>query len=350
MKTLRLWEQTVPAIPMATVWTLNDLSEFKGKQALFAKQSPQKLKALKEHAIIESAVSSNRIEGIEIEQKRIGTVMFGKKHLADRNEEEIRGYQRALSWIHADNRKIPISTETILKLHSLSHPGVWDSGKFKDKEGEIIEKRPDGKVFIRFKPLSARETPDAIEDICSLSNSLIRNHEIPPLTIWGAFNLDFLCIHPFRDGNGRVSRLLLLLMMYHCGFEAGRYVSLERIIENNKERYYETLLQSSMNWHDGKHDPWPYVNYLLYTLKELYREFESRYEGAGFSLGEKTETVMRTVHSFVGDFHISELQRNCSEVSIDMIRKVLKDMRAQGKIQCIGRGKHAKWKSLLGNR
>jgi Fic family protein len=350
MKTLKLWEGSIPVIPTTTVWMLNDLSEFKGKQELFTKQSPQKLKALKEHALIESAVSSNRIEGVEIDQKRIGTVIFGKKRLQDRDEEEVRGYQRALSWIHSENRKIPLSHETILRLHCLSHPDTWDSGKFKEKDGEIIEKRPDGGISIRFKPLSARETPEAVRDICSLANSLMRNREIPALAVWAAFNLDFLCIHPFRDGNGRVSRLLLLLMLYHQGFEVGRYISLERIIEQNKERYYETLLQSSRSWHGTKHDPWPYVNYLLYALKEIYREFESRYENTVIPLGEKTETVVRAVCSFNGNFHISQLQKACPEVSIDMIRKVLKNMRDNGDAKCVGRGKLAQWKSLSGNR
>lgn len=350
MKTLKLWEASVPVIPTATVWLLNDLAEFKGKQELFTKQSPQKLKVLKEHSLIESAVSSNRIEGVEIEQKRIGTVIFGKNHLQDRNEEEVRGYQKALSWVHSENRKIPVSPETILKLHGLSHPDTWDSGKFKEKDGEIIEKRPDGEVLIRFKPVSAWKTPDAVRDLCSLADSLIRNRKIPPLTVWAAFNLDFLCIHPFRDGNGRVSRLLLLLTLYHQGFEAGKYISLERIIEQSKERYYETLLKSSKDWHETKHDPWQYVNYLLYTLKELYREFESRYENATIPVGGKTETVTRAVHSFNENFHISQLQKACPEVSIDMIRKVLKDMRDNGDVKCVGRGKLAQWKSLSGNR
>ncbi len=350
MKTLRLWEKSVPAIPTSTIWLLNELSEYKGKQELFIRQSPQKLKALKEHALIESAVSSNRIEGVEIDQKRIGTVIFGKGHLTDRDEEEVRGYQKALGWIHSVSQKIEISPKTILKLHGMSHPASWDSGKFKEKDGEIIEKHPDGGVSIRFKPLSAKETPDAVKGICSIADSILREREIPPLVIWAAFNLDFLCIHPFRDGNGRVSRLLLLLMLYHQGYEAGRYISLERMIEQSKDRYYETLLQSSKGWHDSRHDPWPYINYLLYTIKGLYREFESRYGNTALPMGEKTEAVGRAIRSFEGNFHISQLQKACPGVSIDLIRKILKDMSARGDLKCSGRGKKAYWVIGNGNR
>ncbi len=349
MKTLEKFAHSIPTIPMATVWLLNDLAESRGRQDLFIKQSPQRLKKLMEHALIESAVSSNRIEGVEVDQQRVGTVVFGKSHLQDRNEEEVRGYQAALSWIHAENENIPISTATILRLHELSHPGVWDSGKLKEKDGEIIEKHPNGRVTVRFRPLSAVETPGATADLCRYTDILLKQREIPPLIIWAAQNLDFLCIHPFRDGNGRVSRLLLLLMLYHLGYRAGRYISLERIIEQTKDRYYETLQQSSRGWHDGQNDPWPFINYLLYSLKSLYQEFEDRYENTRLPLGEKTGTIRAAIMSFPAPFHIGELHKKCPEVSLDMIRKVLKDMQLRGEIKCLGRGKKACW-TLLGNR
>ncbi len=349
MNTVSQWKSTLPKIPMGSVWLLNDLSEYRGKQELFTRQSPQRLKALREHALIESAVCSNRIEGVEVDQKRIGTVLFGKGHLQDRDEEEVRGYQQALSWIHSGGTAIPLSVETILKLHATTRPNIWDSGCFKKDDGEIIEKHPDGRVTLRFKPLSAAETPKALETLCTDLQRLLRDGEVPPLLLLAAFNLDFLCIHPFRDGNGRVSRLLLLLLMYHLGFEAGRYISLERIIEQSKERYYDTLRDSSQGWHEAEHNPWPYINYLLYTIKELYQEFEERYENMALPFGEKTKTVLNAINSFPGDFHITELQKRCPEVSIDLIRKVLGRMKKDGEILCKGRGKLARW-SLLGNR
>ena len=346
MKTLEKFSQSKPQIPLATVWLLNELAEFRGKQELFTRQSPQRLRRLMEHAVIESAVASNRIEGVEIEQKRVGTVLFGKSHLNDRNEEELRGYQEALAWIHEKQSDIPLNTKTILRLHKLSHPKGWDSGKFKEADGEIIETLPDGRVSVRFKPLSARETPSAVASMCSLWSDLMRNQDIPPLVLWAAQNLDFLCIHPFRDGNGRASRLLLLLSLYHLGYNAGRYISLERIIEQGKDRYYATLQDSSRGWHDGKHDPWPYVNYLLHTLKTLYQEFEARYETTSLPPGEKTEVVQKAVEGFPGPFHVTELHKKCPEVSLDMIRKILQSMRLEGKVECLGRGKQARWQRI----
>lgn len=346
MKTLLLFEQQAPQIPIATVWLLSDLAEFKGKQELFARQSPQKLERLREHALIESAVASNRIEGIEIERTRIGTVVFGNGGLRDRNEEEVRGYQDALSWIHEYHEETALTVETMLKLHHMARPGGWDSGLLKEKDGEIIEKQPDGRVSVRFRPLSARETPDALHGLCELWDSLLRNAEVPPLVLWAASNLDFLCIHPFRDGNGRVARLLLLLQLYRLGFHAGRFISLERIIEQSKDRYYDTLQISSQSWRDGNHDPWPYINYLLNILRMLYAEFAQRFDDARPVRGEKTETIRVAIKRFVVPFHISELQRDCPGVSLDLIRKALKDLRASGEVECIGRGKHARWRVM----
>jgi len=258
----------------------------------------------------------------------------------------VRGYQAALALIHEQQASLVLSPELILKLHALTRPEIWDSGQFKKADGEIIEKHPDGRVTVRFRPLTARETPAAMDQLCSLSERALREMQVPPLIVWAAQNLDFLCIHPFRDGNGRVSRLLLLLSLYHLGFAAGRYISLERIIEQSKERYYETLHASSQGWHDGRHDMWPYVNYLLYTLKELYADFQSRYENTPLPLGEKTEAVRQAVNGFPGAFHVTELHKKCPEVSLDLIRKVLKDMALDKSIECLGRGKQAQWRRI----
>lgn len=349
LNTLEIFCKQPPQIPMATIWLLNDLAEYRGKQELFTKQSPQKLAKLKEHAIIESAISSNRIEGVEIDQKRVGTVVFGKGLLQDREEEEVRGYQSALALIHGDNAALKISPATIKRLHGMTRPNIWDSGKFKKDDGEIIEKHPDGRVTVRFKPTPAAETPEAVKRLCGLSGDLLRNQEIPSLIIWASQNLDFLCIHPFRDGNGRVSRLLLLLSLYHLGFEAGRYISLERLIEQSKARYYETLRQSSQGWHERKHDPWPYINYLLYTLRELYQAFERRVGEIRTSRGDKTELIMDAIALFSAPFHVTELQKRSPGVSLDMIRKILKDLTSEGRIECTGRGKKALWR-VLGNK
>ncbi|MDD5482959.1 MAG: Fic family protein [Kiritimatiellae bacterium] len=344
MKTLELIQDRRLQIPMSVSWYLSDIGKAQGLQELFARQSPQRLKALKEHAIAQSAISSNRIEGVEIDRSRVGTVVFGHPTLKNRDEEEVAGYRDALNLIHTSGYALPISEETILKLHKLSRGNVWDAGQYKDKPVDIIEKFPGGGERIRFRSVAPVETPDFTRKLISLWRDQSRDHDISPLIVMAAFNLDFLCIHPFRDGNGRVSRLLLLLTAYHLGIEVGRYISLERLIEENKERYYETLQQSSQGWHDGKHDPWPYVGYLLFIIRKAYDEFEQRAGELGVPKGEKTAAILRAIEQSPCLFAISDIQNACPGVSVDMIRRILKGLKADGRVECLGMGRNARWK------
>jgi Fic family protein len=346
MKTIESFLKKPPAIPSSCAWYLGAIAEAKGRQDLFTRQSPQRLKALREHALIQSAVSSNRIEGITIDQTRVATVVLGKPLLRDRNEEEIGGYREALKLIHEKNQKLDISRETILHLHKLTRGDIWDAGKFKEKDGDIIEKHPDGSVRIRFKTVSAKQTPGSMSRLIALWNEPSGYEKIPYPILLAAFNLDFLCIHPFRDGNGRVSRLLLLLQAYHGGLEVGRYISLERLIEDNKERYYETLAESSHGWHEGKHDPWPYIQFVLYIVKSAYKEFEERLGAIKSPRGEKRSLVVEAIKKAAGPFTVRELQHTFPGISIDMIRLVLKQMRKSGDIECLGRGQSAQWRKV----
>ena len=343
MMSLRQMARRPETIPATTAWYLADLAEARGKQELFTKQSPQKLKVLREHALIESAVSSNRIEGVTVDQARVRAVFFGKSPLRDRDEEEVRGYRDALKLIHEQGGKLSISEETILKLHRLCRGDIWDAGKYKEKDGDIIERYSDGRERVRFKTVKAAKTPLYMRDLIEMWGPCLTEKWVHPLIAMAAFNLDFLCIHPFRDGNGRVSRLLLLLQCYHFGYEVGRYISLERLIEQNKERYYETLEQSSQGWHEGKHDPWPYINYTLYTLKTAYREFEERVGQIASPKGAKTELVTTAIRRHLAPFRISDIQKECPGVSLFLIRSVLKNLRSSGKVKCLGRGQSAEW-------
>jgi Fic family protein len=322
---------------------LADLGEARGKRELFTRQAPQKLKVLREHALIESAVSSNRIEGVVVDQARILTIVFGKALLRDRNEEEVRGYRDALQLIYEKGSRLPVSEETILKLHRTIRGEIWDAGEYKKEESGIIEKYPDGRVRVRFKTVEAANTPAFMRESVDLWNRCLLEQQVHPLVALAAFNLDFLCIHPFRDGNGRVSRRLLLLQCYHLGYEVGRYISLERLSEQNKERYYETLEQSSGGRHEGQHDPWPYVNYVLYILKTAYREFEERVGQTVSPKGAKMELITRAIERMTGPFRVADIQRECPGVSIDLIRRVLKDLRSSGQVECLGRGQNAEW-------
>lgn len=347
MKTLEQFIAQAPDIPMVTAWSLTELAEMKGHQDLFTKQSPERLKALKEHAVIESAVASNRIEGVVIDKDRAKAVVLGKGRLRDRNEEEVRNYQKALKWIHESAGGIPLSISTVCRLHEICRGQMWDSGKFKEKDGDIIETFPDGGSRVRFRTLSAVLTPPAMERWAESWDQLIADRRIPGLVLLAASNLDFLCIHPFRDGNGRASRLLLLLQLYQLGYEVGRYVSIERTIEQNKDRYYETLQQSSQGWHEGRHDPWPYINYVLFILKQSYEDFEQRIGEVKVEKGGKTALVKGAVLREDALFTLADIESACPGVSRDMIRRVLWNMQKSGNVECVKRGPGATWRKRM---
>jgi len=346
VKTLELIQSGKLSVPMTASWYLSEIGRAMGVQELFTRQSPQRLKVLREHAIAQSVVSSNRIEGVEIDQKRVATVVFGHPALQDRDEIEVAGYRDALNLIHEKGKNLPISVETMLKLHGLTRGDIWDAGQFKDKPVDIIEKFPDGTQTIRFRSVSPENTPTYTQTLMLGWGDLVRERTISPIVLLAAVNLDFLCIHPFRDGNGRVSRLLLLLTAYHVGMDVGRYISLERIIEENKERYYETLRQSSQGWHDGKHDPWPYIGYLLFVFKTAYAEFEQRVGQIRDQRGAKTAMIEAVIQQQLGAFSLAELEASCPGVSRDMIRKILLDLQRAGKIRCIKRGRSASWERI----
>lgn len=346
MKSLDQLKNSLSGIPLATSWYISSLDEYKGKQELYIRQSPQKLKRLKEHAIIESSMSSNRLEGVTVENSRIETVVFGNSHLRDRDEEEVRGYQNALRWIHESSHKIEINVETILKLHQLCKGNIWDAGKLKEKQVDITEKLPGGQERVRFKSPGAKESKVMLEQLIELWHEQIKERRIPPLVLLAAFNLDFLSVHPFRDGNGRVSRLLLLLGLYQCGYEVGRYMSIEKIIEENKERYYETLKESSRNWMKGKSDIWPYGNYLFFVLKEAYRQLDERIKSLPGSRGSKSDMVLEYIKNAIGRFSVADIKYHTPGVGIDLIRKLLKELQKEGKIKSTGRGRNAKWEKV----
>ncbi|MCL5772684.1 MAG: Fic family protein [Actinobacteria bacterium] len=346
MKTLELFSKKTIQIPVQTTWYLTDISYMQGMQELYKKQIPQRLKVLREHALIESAVSSNRIEGIEVDKSRIGTLIFGKPLLRDRNEEEIKGYRDALNLIHTQTTKLSISEKTILQLHRLCRGDIWDAGKYKEKDVDIIQKYADGRERIRFKTVSSQETPETMKKTISLWQEGIEEKWIHPLILMAALNLDFLCIHPFRDGNGRVSRLLLLLNCYHTGIEVGWYISIERLIEVHKERYYETLEESSYGWYEGKHNPWSYINFILFILNSAYKEFKERVGEVKEIRGMKTEIVHSVIKQQKVPFSIANIQKQCPGVSIDMIRHILKKLQATGKVKCLGQGKYAQWENV----
>lgn len=334
-------------LPLSSVWLMNSIAEYKGKQELYAKQSPQVLKTLLEIALIESAESSNRIEGVTVDRARLKPLVIGHSKPRDRSEEEVAGYRRALDLIHKKYQSLKVTPETIKELHHLCRGELWDAGKWKEKDNDIIRKHPDGRVEVIFKPVGADKTPEMMKQSCLAYENSVNQLKYPDLYAVACLVLDFLSIHPFRDGNGRVSRLLTLLALYQHGFMVGKYISLERVVEQSKETYYEMLNKSSQGWHEAKHDVIPWFNYFLGIVLETYKEFEERAGSVKHSRGAKTEIIIKAAESQHGDFTISDIERACPNVSRVMIKKVLTQLQKDKKIKSLGKGQSAKWARVL---
>ena len=244
-----------------------------------------------------------------MDDKRVATLIFGSPALRDRDEAQLQGYRAALDGIHREGASLEVAQETIRRLHRLTRGEIWDAGKYKESAEPIIERYADGTSRVRFMPVQAgAPTEAAMAELIALWTALHRERRVNPLVLMAGFVLDFLCIHPFRDGNGRVSRLLMLLLSYHAGAEVGRYISLERLVEQNKDRYYETLQQSSQGWHEGKHNPWPFINYALWIVKQAYQEFEERVGETAEPMGAKAALVQQAIRRQQGSFSLAELE------------------------------------------
>lgn len=332
------------ALSQGTVWLLTDIAEAKGRHELYAKQAPQLLKALREAALVQSVESSNRIEGVTVAPARLRPLVVGNARPQDSSEEDIRGYRQALQLIHTSWRDLPITPPTLQRLHRTAFQGAGDAGQWKQVENEIIEFREGAAPIVRFRPVSVVDTPAAIEELCLSYRHIITQGEAATVVAVAALILDFLCVHPFRDGNGRVARLLSLLALYHHGHEVGRYISLERLIEESKDDYYEALRHSSEHWHAGQHDLPPWLNYFAAVIRRAYREFERRAGDVKTPRGAKTALVTAAIDAFPGDFTLAELERACPGVSRDMVRRVLMDLRKSGQVRCLGRGPGAAWR------
>ena len=279
MMTFRRQDLSKTRLPPGTVWLLEKLAESKKKQAVYEKQLGRTLNSLQEIALIEGAESSNRIDGVTVEPERLRLLVLGDARPRDRSEEEIIGYRNALRWIHQNHANVAIEPAILKRLHTIAQEGtVGDAGQWKESQNEIVELDPEGRLEVRFEPVEPALVPSAVEELCLAYKHSTDQLKITPLLAVACLVFDFLCIHPFREANGRVSRLLTLLALYHHGHNVGRYISLERIIERSKESYYEALQTSSVGWRDGSHDIMPWFHYFLSTIHIAYREFEERVE------------------------------------------------------------------------
>lgn len=311
-----------------------------GKQEMYLKQRPEELEKLVEIAKVQSTEASNAIEGIVTTSTRIKQLVEEKTTPKNRDEQEIAGYRDVLNIIHENFDAIPITQNYILQLHKIlySHMNNPMAGRTKSVQNYISATYPDGHVETLFTPLAPYDTPEALNRICEEYNRVIGNMEVEPLIAIPIFIHDFLCIHPFNDGNGRMSRLLTTLLLYRNGFYVGKYISLEAKIAKNKDLYYNALGQTQIGWHEGTEDAVPFIKYLLGTVLSAYKDFEERFELVETKL-PALETVRRATLNKIGRFTKQDIRELCPSLSISSIEGALRKLVASGELKREGSGK-----------
>lgn len=314
--------------------------KFAGKQELYLKQRPDELGKLVEIAKIQSTEASNAIEGIVTTNTRIKQLVEEKTTPKNRDEEEIAGYRDVLNIIHQNFDAIPITQNYILQLHKIlcSHVNNPVAGRTKTVQNYINATYPDGHTEVLFTPLTPFETPEALDKICEEYSRVIGNYEVEPLLVIPIFIHDFLCIHPFNDGNGRMSRLLTTLLLYRSGFYVGKYISLEAKIAKNKDLYYDALRRSQDGWHEGKEDVIPFIKYLLGTIIAAYRDFEDRFAIVEEKL-PAIEMVRKAMQNKIGKFNKQDIRELCPVLSVSSIEGSLRKLVQEGELRREGSGK-----------
>lgn len=319
------------------------IHECKGRQDLFIRQKPVELGRLVEIAKIQSTESSNKIEGIVTTSTRMKQLFAEKVAPKNRDEDEIMGYRDVLTTIHESNEYIPIRPSYILQLHRdlLKRAGFSHAGHFKNVQNYINETKADGTVVTRFTPTAPYDTPGAVEDLCNAYEQAVANEKIDALLLIPAFVCDFLCIHPFNDGNGRMSRLLTLLLLCKNGYSVGKYISIEKWMEKTKDRYYDTLEEADAGWHEQENDPTPFIRYMLQAILACYTEFEERVGMMAESGSGSTayDVVKKYTEEKIGKFTGAELVANCPSIGRSSALAALKKLAEEGLIIRGGSGR-----------
>ena len=324
---------------------LTVIHEFKGEQTLFLEAKSDLLTQLLEIAKIQSTEASNRIEGIITTDERLKLIVREKTMPKTRSEKEIAGYRDVLTTIHESYDYIPPRSSMILQLHRdlYKFSGMSIGGNFKNSDNVIAEKLPDGTQRVRFQPVSAWETPETMDRLCDEFIKSVNDPEMDPLLLIPMFILDFLCIHPFNDGNGRMSRLLTLLLLYRSGYIVGKYISIEKLITDSKETYYEVLQESSYEWHEGTNDYLPFVRYMLGVIAAAYREFSSRVKLLSTGGFTKAERIRELIKDHLGKITKAELMELCPDISQATVQRTLAELLANGEITKIGGGRYTSY-------
>lgn len=336
------WQQllTPEIVPM-----LSQIHEFKGEQNLFIEAQSDALTQLVEIAKIQSTEASNKIEGIFTSDERLKKLVTNKTNPRSRNEQEIAGYRDVLSTIHDSYEFIPVRPSIILQLHRdlYKFSGKSIGGAYKNADNVIAEEDNEGNRFVRFQPIPAWETPKSIEALCDAFDDAIARNEADPLLIIPMFILDFLCIHPFNDGNGRMSRLLTLLLLYRAGYIVGKYISIEKVIETTKDTYYEALQSSSQGWHEEENDYAHFVRYMLGVILSAYRDFSSRVRVLTTSGMSKPDRIREIIKDTLGKITKTEIMQKCPDISQVTVQRTLNDLIKNGDIIKIGGGRYTSY-------
>ena len=324
---------------------LSQIHEFKGEQNLFIEAQSDTLTQLVEIAKIQSTEASNKIEGIFTSDERLKKLVTNKTTPRSRNEQEIAGYRDVLSTIHDSYEFIPVRPSIILQLHRdlYKFSGKSIGGAYKNADNVIAEEDNEGNRFIRFQPIPAWETPDSIEALCDAFDDAIARNEADPLLIIPMFILDFLCVHPFNDGNGRMSRLLTLLLLYRAGYIVGKYISIEKVIETTKDTYYEALQSSSQGWHEEENDYAHFVRYMLGVILSAYRDFSSRVRVLTTSRMSKPDRIREIIKDTLGKITKTEIMQKCPDISQVTVQRTLNDLIKNGDIIKIGGGRYTSY-------
>ncbi len=324
---------------------LTQIHEFKGGQGAFLNVSQDTLDSLLEIAKIQSVDASNRIEGIYTKDDRLKLIVQEKTMPKTRDEREIAGYRDVLTTIHENYEFIPVKPSYILQLHRdlYKFSGKAIGGIFKTADNTIEEVDAQGNKFIRFRPASSWETPEMVEDFCRSYEEAKNSGEIDDLLLIPMFVLDFLCIHPFGDGNGRLSRLLTLLLLYKAGYMVGKYISIEKLIADSKETYYETLQNSSVGWHYEINEYFPFVQYMLGIIVAAYREFERRASILVDKTVSKPDRIEDIIKNTIGPITKAEIMLQCQDISQITVQRALNDLVKNDKIKKLGGGRYTKY-------
>ena len=324
---------------------LTQIHEYKGQQNLFIEAKADALANLLEVAKIQSTEASNRIEGIITTDDRLKKIVRDKTMPKTRGEKEIAGYRDVLATIHESHDFIPPKPSIILQLHRdlYKFSGKAIGGSFKNSDNVIAEELPDGQRIVRFEPVPTWETPEAVTALCNAFEEAMRDTELDPLLLIPMFILDFLCIHPFNDGNGRMSRLLTLLLLYRSGYIVGKYISIEKLISDTKETYYEALQASSYNWHEGTNDYASFVTYMLGILVAAYRDLESRIELLTTKGLSKPDRVREIIKNHLGKITKSEIMAQCPDISQITVQRALADLLKSGEIIKLSGGRYTSY-------